>query len=204
MPCCEEDTSSVAAAASATPADCVLIAPTASAAAAASVAALMEDARKGANARLTIDLPAQTVTSSDGQVFHFEIDPFRKHCLVNGLDDIGLTMEKAPAIAAYEAKLARLAVVAASATWRLEMGRRSLGDYPRGLVIDVDPGDGTWRVLVAHEVLPGLGASFAREPRTPAVDVALPPNQARRLRLHTTGQTRTWFWVIDELRVWRR
>ena len=71
------------------------------------VAVLMEDARKGANARLTIDLPAQTVTSSDGQVFHFEIDAFKKHCLVNGLDEIGLTMEKAPAIAAFEAKIAQ-------------------------------------------------------------------------------------------------
>jgi len=71
------------------------------------VAALMEDARKGANARLTVDLPAQTVTASDGQVFHFELDPFRKHCLVNGLDDIGLTMEKAPAIADYETSIAQ-------------------------------------------------------------------------------------------------
>ena len=71
------------------------------------VEVLMDDARKGANARLTIDLPAQTVTSSDGQVFHFEVDAFKKHCLMNGLDDIGLTMEKAPAIDAYEAKLAQ-------------------------------------------------------------------------------------------------
>ncbi|MFV0302413.1 MAG: 3-isopropylmalate dehydratase small subunit, partial [Paracoccus sp. (in: a-proteobacteria)] len=65
------------------------------------VDALMEDARKGANARITLDLPAQTVTSSDGQVFAFEIDPSRKHTLLNGLDDIGLTMEKAPAIDRY-------------------------------------------------------------------------------------------------------
>ena len=71
------------------------------------VEALMDDARKGANARLTIDLPSQTVTSSDGQVFHFEVDQFKKHCLVNGLDDIGLTMQKAPAIDAYEARLAQ-------------------------------------------------------------------------------------------------
>ena len=54
---------------------------------------LMEDARKGANARMTVDLENQTVTSSDGVVFSFEMDPFRKHCLLNGLDDIGLTME---------------------------------------------------------------------------------------------------------------
>jgi 3-isopropylmalate/(R)-2-methylmalate dehydratase small subunit len=63
---------------------------------------LMEDARKGANARMTVDLEAQTITTSDGQVIAFEVDPFRKHCLLNGLDDIGLTMEKAPAIDRFE------------------------------------------------------------------------------------------------------
>jgi len=46
------------------------------------------------------------VTSSDGEVFHFEVDPFRKHCLLNGLDDIALTLEKAPAIQAFENKMA--------------------------------------------------------------------------------------------------
>ncbi|MFN6952645.1 MAG: 3-isopropylmalate dehydratase small subunit, partial [Albidovulum sp.] len=66
------------------------------------VAVLMEDARKGANARMTVDLQAQTVTTSDGQTFAFEIDPFRKHCLLNGLDDIGLTLEKVSAIDAFE------------------------------------------------------------------------------------------------------
>ena len=69
---------------------------------------LMADAKKGANARQTVDLAAQTVTTSDGQVFGFEIDPFRKHCLINGLDDIGLTLEKAAAIDAYESRLATL------------------------------------------------------------------------------------------------
>jgi len=71
------------------------------------VAVLMEDARKGANARMTVDLAAQTVTSSDGQVFAFEIDPFKKHCLLNGLDDIGLTLEKARAIDSYESQAAQ-------------------------------------------------------------------------------------------------
>jgi 3-isopropylmalate/(R)-2-methylmalate dehydratase small subunit len=65
---------------------------------------LMKDAEKGSNARMTIDLEAQTVTSSDGDVFSFEVDSFKKHCLMNGLDDIGLTMEKAPAIDTFEAK----------------------------------------------------------------------------------------------------
>ncbi len=63
---------------------------------------LMEDARKGANARMTVDLESQTVTTSDGQSFSFEVDAFRKHCLLNGLDDIGLTLEKVSAIDTFE------------------------------------------------------------------------------------------------------
>ena len=66
------------------------------------VAVLMDDAQKGANARITVDLEAQTVTSSDGHSFRFEVDPFRKHCLLNGLDDIDLTLEKSAAIDAFE------------------------------------------------------------------------------------------------------
>ena len=69
---------------------------------------LMADARRGANARMTVDLEAQTVTTSDGQVFPFEVDAHRKHCLINGLDDIGLTMEKGAAIDSYEARAATL------------------------------------------------------------------------------------------------
>jgi 3-isopropylmalate/(R)-2-methylmalate dehydratase small subunit len=69
---------------------------------------LMADARKGANARQTIDLAAQTVTTSDGQVFPFAVDAHRKHCLLNGLDDIGLTLEKAAAIDSFESKNASL------------------------------------------------------------------------------------------------
>lgn len=67
---------------------------------------LMADAKRGENARQTVDLVAQTVTTSDGQVFAFDVDAHRKHCLINGLDDIGLTLEKAAAIDAYEAKAA--------------------------------------------------------------------------------------------------
>jgi 3-isopropylmalate/(R)-2-methylmalate dehydratase small subunit len=65
---------------------------------------LMKDAERGANAVLTVDLENQTVSRPDGQVVSFEIDPFRKHCLLNGLDDIGLTEQKGAAIAAFEAK----------------------------------------------------------------------------------------------------
>ena len=68
---------------------------------------LMRDAEKGANARMTVDLEAQTVTTSDGDVFSFELDSFKKHCLLNGLDDIGLTMEKAPSIDTFEAAVAQ-------------------------------------------------------------------------------------------------
>ncbi|AXC48701.1 3-isopropylmalate dehydratase small subunit [Paracoccus suum] len=71
------------------------------------VEALMEDANRGANARLTVDLEAQTVTASDGEVYDFEIDAHKKHCLLNGLDDIGLTMEKGAAIDSYEARMAQ-------------------------------------------------------------------------------------------------
>ncbi|MCI5095227.1 MAG: 3-isopropylmalate dehydratase small subunit [Rhodobacteraceae bacterium] len=65
---------------------------------------LMEDAEKGENARMTVDLEAQEITTSDGQTIGFEVDAFKKHCLLNGLDDIGLTMEKADAIDAFEAQ----------------------------------------------------------------------------------------------------
>ena len=63
---------------------------------------LMKDAEKGSNARMTVDLEAQTVTTSDGETFSFEVDSFKKHCLLQGLDDIGLTMEKAGAIDSFE------------------------------------------------------------------------------------------------------
>ena len=69
---------------------------------------LMADAKRGANARQTVDLAAQTITTSDGQVFPFTVDAHRKHCLMNGLDDIGLTLEKAAAIDSFEAKQATL------------------------------------------------------------------------------------------------
>lgn len=67
---------------------------------------LMKDAEKGSNARIEIDLEAQTITSSDGEVFHFEVDAFKKHCLMNGLDDIGLTMEKVGSIRSFEEQAA--------------------------------------------------------------------------------------------------
>lgn len=53
---------------------------------------VMDDAERGANAKLTIDLEAQTITGPDGGTVSFEIDPFKKKCLLEGLDDVGLTM----------------------------------------------------------------------------------------------------------------
>ena len=68
---------------------------------------LMKDAEKGSNARMTVDLEAQQITTSDGTVIDFEVDPFKKHCLIEGLDDIGLTLEKAAAIDSFEAQAAQ-------------------------------------------------------------------------------------------------
>ena len=69
---------------------------------------LMKDAEKGANSIIEVDLENQTIASSDGEVFSFEVDPFKKHCLLNGLDDIGLTMEKEDKITAYESKAVQM------------------------------------------------------------------------------------------------
>ncbi|MFC7052453.1 3-isopropylmalate dehydratase small subunit [Hansschlegelia quercus] len=69
-------------------------------------AKLLDDAERGSNARLTIDLPAQEIHGPDGGVVRFDIDPFRKRCLIEGLDDIGLTMQKADSITGFEQKLA--------------------------------------------------------------------------------------------------
>ncbi|MEZ5686303.1 MAG: 3-isopropylmalate dehydratase small subunit [Paracoccaceae bacterium] len=68
---------------------------------------LMQDAEKGANARMTVDLENQQITTSDGTVITFDVDPFKKHCLLEGLDDIGLTLEKAPAIDSFESQMAQ-------------------------------------------------------------------------------------------------
>jgi 3-isopropylmalate/(R)-2-methylmalate dehydratase small subunit len=65
---------------------------------------LMDDARLGANSRITIDLERQLVVRPNGEEIAFDVDPFRKHCLLHGLDDIGLTMEKRASIETYEAK----------------------------------------------------------------------------------------------------
>ncbi|WP_068114207.1 3-isopropylmalate dehydratase small subunit [Tropicimonas marinistellae] len=68
---------------------------------------LMDDAERGANAVVTIDLENQTITGPDGGKISFEIDTFKKHCLLNGLDDISLTLEKSAAIDTFETQAAQ-------------------------------------------------------------------------------------------------
>ena len=65
---------------------------------------LFDDADRGANATITVDLEALEIRGPDGGVVKFDLDAFKRHCLLNGLDDIGLTMEKAGAIASFEKK----------------------------------------------------------------------------------------------------
>ncbi|MGH8459131.1 MAG: 3-isopropylmalate dehydratase small subunit, partial [Nevskiales bacterium] len=65
---------------------------------------LFREAQANEGYGLAIDLPAQTVSTPGGEIFHFEVDAFRKHSMVNGLDDIGLTLQNADAIHAYETK----------------------------------------------------------------------------------------------------
>ena len=67
---------------------------------------LMDDAERGANATVSVDLESQTITGPDGGTISFEIDPHKKHCLLNGLDDIGLTLQKQTAIDSFEQKQA--------------------------------------------------------------------------------------------------
>ena len=68
---------------------------------------LMDDAERGANATMTIDLPNQEIRGPDGGTIKFDLDPFRKHCLLNGLDDIGLSLEKVSSIDSFEKKQAQ-------------------------------------------------------------------------------------------------
>ena len=68
---------------------------------------LMDDASRGSNSTLTIDLESQEIRGPDGGVVKFDLDPFRKHCMINGLDDIGLTMTKENGITSYEDKVGR-------------------------------------------------------------------------------------------------
>ncbi|MCD9147966.1 3-isopropylmalate dehydratase small subunit [Pseudophaeobacter flagellatus] len=68
---------------------------------------LMADAERGENARMTVDLEAQEITTSDGEVIKFNVDAFKKQCLLEGLDDIGQTLQKQAAVQSYEGKMAQ-------------------------------------------------------------------------------------------------
>ena len=70
---------------------------------------LMKDAEKGSNSRMVVDLENQNIETSDGDVIAFDVDPHSKHCLINGLDDVGLTLEKVASIDAFETKMAQSA-----------------------------------------------------------------------------------------------
>ena len=70
---------------------------------------LMKEAEKGSNARMIVDLENQQIEASDGEVISFDVDQHRKHCLMNGLDDIGLSMEKIASVDAFEAQMAQSA-----------------------------------------------------------------------------------------------
>ena len=70
---------------------------------------LMKDAEKGSNSRMVVDLENQQIETSDGEVIAFDVDQHRKHCLINGLDDIGLSMEKIASIDAFETQMAQRA-----------------------------------------------------------------------------------------------
>jgi 3-isopropylmalate/(R)-2-methylmalate dehydratase small subunit len=65
---------------------------------------LIEDSKLGGNARVTVDLARQVVIRPNGEEIHFDIDPFRKHLLLNGLDDIGQTLQHATAIDSFETR----------------------------------------------------------------------------------------------------
>ena len=101
---------------------------------------LMEDARLGGNARLTVDLERQVVVRPNGEEIPFEVDPLRKHLLLNGLDDIGQTLQHAAAIDAFEAKQQDRAALAAGLTARAT--RRGRTSMPANKKLLILPGDG--------------------------------------------------------------
>ena len=74
-----------------------------------SIDILMDDASEGENARISVDLEEQTVSATDGTIFKFQVDAFKKHCLLNGLDDIGLTYQKIKSVDKFEEKQAKTA-----------------------------------------------------------------------------------------------
>ena len=144
---------------------------------------LMEDAKLGGNARVTVDLERQVVVRPNGEEIHFEIDPFRKHLLLNGLDDIGQTLQHATAIDTYEAKRRQRTALGAVHHVRPERGSRarqnpSHQDMPAGCArgrTDCTGSAGrrcTFRLtrrgkLTRAPRMPTAGSINARSPRCP-------------------------------------
>jgi hypothetical protein len=85
---------------------------------------------------------------------------------------------------------------------RLLTSDRSIGDYPRHLVIEAIDEAGTITKLYDGAVVFQLGVGLVRDPIQGPIDLWLPRNHTRRLRIVQTGTTRQWFWAIDELSVW--
>jgi hypothetical protein len=87
---------------------------------------------------------------------------------------------------------------------RILTSERSLGDYPRELVIDTLAADGAARTIYRGTVLRLLARALIVDPRRGPIDIPLPPNSTSHLRIRQVGQTRTWFWAVDELSVFER
>ena len=99
---------------------------------------LFDDAERGANATLTIDLPSQEIRGPDGGKVKFEIDPFRKHCLLNGLDDIGLTLQDAEAIKAKTNTLAQASMKLGEAMYKQQAEADAAKDAAKDDVVDAE------------------------------------------------------------------
>ncbi len=87
---------------------------------------------------------------------------------------------------------------------RILTSLRSLGDYPRELIVEVAEGPEPFRPLYRGTVVVQLGQGLVRDPLRGPIDIWLPPNRSARLRIRQVGQTRTWFWAVDELSLWER
>lgn len=85
---------------------------------------------------------------------------------------------------------------------RIETSPRSIGNYPRRLVVEAVDGSGNARVLFDGSVLVALGNGLIAEPTREPIELWLPSNRTERLRLRQTGRSRTWFWAIDELKIY--
>ena len=87
---------------------------------------------------------------------------------------------------------------------RFLQAQRSLGDYPRALVVEASPDGDEYQLLYRGGIMRQLLQGLVREGYPVPIDVDLPPNRTRTLRIRQTGRTRTWYWSVDELSLWER